>query len=61
MSRLKTHKDMIDSMLKLDFLPEKIRTSNPYIVWFLSAGRDRNIVLWKVVDGKVVRRSKKLM
>lgn len=61
LSRLKTHKDMIDSMLKLEFLPEKIKTANPYIVWFLSASRDRNIIMWKVIDGKIVRRSQKLI
>jgi len=40
-ANLKVHKDMIDSMLKLEFRPEKTKTTNPYIIWFLSASRDR--------------------
>jgi len=55
------HKDMIDSMLKLEFLPEKVLTGNPYVQWFLTASRDRHIVLWKLIDGKVMRRSHDLM
>ena len=48
---------MIDSMLKLEFRPEKTKTTNPYIIWFLSASRDRQIVLWKLIDGKVMKRN----
>lgn len=40
-SVLKKHADMIDSLLKIDFTHEKIKTSNPYIQWMLSASRDR--------------------
>ena len=41
LSLLKSHKDMIDSMLKITFPFEKLKSSNPYIQWLLSAGRDR--------------------
>ncbi len=56
-SVLKKHADMIDSLLKIDFSPEKIKTSNPYIQWMLSASRDRQIILWKLVDGRPMKRN----
>jgi len=47
---------MIDSLLKVTFSSEKMKTQNPYIQWLLSAGRDRQLILWKLLDGKVLRR-----
>eukprot|EP00347_Sterkiella_histriomuscorum_P021612 403333373 len=55
--QLRFHKDMIDSMLKLEFPSEKLKSKNQYVTWFLSASRDRQIVLWKIIDGKVMRRN----
>jgi hypothetical protein len=54
---LKKHSDMIDSLLKLDFDPEKVKYNNLYVQWMLSASRDRQIVLWKLLDGKVLMKS----
>ncbi len=48
---------MIDSLLKLEFRTSKTKSSNQYITWFLSASRDREIVLWKLIDGKIMRRN----
>ena len=57
-SSLKRHKDMIDSMLKLQ-IPLTQPQGNPYVSWFVSAGRDQMLVLWKLIDGKPMRRSLK--
>ena len=51
---------MIDSIAKVD-LPAKdtkCRQSN-YVQWMVSAGRDRNIVLWKLFDGKPIKKRPK--
>ena len=55
-STLKKHSDMIDSLLKLEFPCDKSKTINPYINWLLSASRDRTIVLWKLFEGKPMKR-----
>lgn len=52
------HRDMVDSMLKVNFPPEKLKIGNPYINYFVSAGRDRQILLWKLYDGKAMYRVK---
>ena len=33
------------------------RVLNNHITWLLSAGRDRRITLWKLIDGKVMTKS----
>ena len=48
---------MIDSLMKLELPAEKIKTNNKYITWLLSASRDRNIILWKLMDGKIMKRN----
>lgn len=55
-SILKKHEDMIDSLIKLDFHKDKCKFENKFIVWLLSASRDRTIVLWKLLDGKPLKR-----
>jgi len=65
-SSLAGHHDMIDSLLKLNFPQPSPKLSKqpphlasiPYISWLLSAGRDRQIILWKLFDGKNMRRKK---
>ena len=47
---------MIDSLLKLELPIDKSKTGNPYIVWLISASRDRSIVLWKLIDGKPMKK-----
>lgn len=47
---------MIDSMLKLEFSCDKTKSNNPYINWLISASRDRTIVLWKLFEGKPMKR-----
>jgi WD40 repeat protein len=56
-SQLKLHTDMIDSLLKLELPEDKTKISNPYIKWLLSASRDRTIILWKLIDGKIMKRN----
>jgi hypothetical protein len=56
-SVLKKHADMIDSLLKIEFSAEKIKSGNPYIQWMLSASRDRQIILWKLIDGRPMKRN----
>lgn len=54
---LKHHTDMIDSLLKYN-LPLKVtKVRNSHITWLLSTSRDRRITLWKLIDGKVMRRT----
>ena len=53
---MKKHTDMIDSLLRLDFSCSKTKTINPYINWLISASRDRTIVLWKLFEGKPMKR-----
>ena len=55
-SHLRQHTDMIDSLMKLELPPEKTRIKNPYITWLLSASRDRSILLWKLIDGRIMKR-----
>lgn len=57
-SRLQLHSDMIDSLLKIELPSSKTKFSNPYITWLLSASRDRQIILWKLIDGKIMKRNK---
>ena len=54
---LKHHTDMIDSLLKYEFPIKIVKGRNAHIVWFLSASRDRHITLWKLIDGKVMKKS----
>ncbi len=54
-SCLKGHKDMIDSMYKMEEMPE---AKGKYTQWFVSASRDRQLIMWKLCDGRVMRRSK---
>jgi len=58
-SSLRKHKDMIDSMLKVQIPQDLHKEPNPYVTWFVSAGRDHKIVLWKLIDGKAMRRSQR--
>ena len=52
---------MIDSLLKLELPSDKTKTTNPYITWLLSASRDRSIILWKLIDGKIMKRHNLVM
>jgi len=52
------HRDMVDSMMKIQFTPSKVKLGNLYINYFISAGRDRQILLWKLYDGKAMHRVK---
>ncbi len=54
-AQLSGHRDMIDSMLRVELTNDKIKLVNPYINWFVSAGRDRQIILWKLYDGKPLK------
>lgn len=56
-SVLNGHKDMIDSLLKLNFSAEKINSKCPYMIYLISASRDRSIMLWKLVDGRIMRKN----
>ena len=50
---------MIDSMLKINLAPEitQVRTKKiPQVQWLISAGRDRKLILWKLLDGQNLRR-----
>lgn len=53
------HTDMIDSMLKINLAPEitQVRTKKiAQVQWLVSAGRDRKLILWKLLDGQNLRR-----
>ena len=45
---------MIDSLLRFDFSPKMFRTKSNHVQWILSASRDRKIILWKLIDGKIM-------
>ena len=51
---LRHHTDMIDSLLKFEFSPKIFRTKSNHVQWILSASRDRKIILWKLIDGKIM-------
>ena len=51
---LREHTDMIDSLLKFEFSPKMFRTKSNHVQWILSASRDRRIILWKLIDGKIM-------
>ena len=53
-SVLKHHTDMIDSLLKYEFSPKMFRTKSTHVQWIISASRDRKIILWKLIDGKIM-------
>ena len=53
------HLDMIDSLLKIELTPEITQIQSKratQIQWLLSAGRDRKLILWKLLDGVPMRR-----
>ena len=54
---LKHHTDMIDSLLRYNFAKKVVKTKCPHVSWLLSAGRDRKIVLWKLIDGKIMTKT----
>lgn len=54
---LRHHTDMIDSLLKFEFPHKVSRNKNEHVQWLVSAGRDRKVVLWKLIDGKVMTKS----
>lgn len=56
-SVLSQHTNMIDSLLKLEFSAKKIHCNGTYIQWILSASRDRTLILWKLIDGKIMQRN----
>lgn len=51
---MRHHTDMIDSLLKYEFPQKVLKVVCPHISWLLSASRDRKIVLWKLIDGKIM-------
>lgn len=51
------HTDMIDCLLKFEFPQKIVKTKCPHVTWLLSAGRDRKITLWKLIDGKIMTKS----
>lgn len=55
-SVLKHHTDMIDSLLKYEFPNKVTKSRNFHITWLLSSSRDRRITLWKLVDGKIMKK-----
>ena len=47
---------MIDTLLKMELPGKMLINDNSHVKWLLSAGRDRKLVLWKLIDGKLMRR-----
>ena len=39
---------------KFDFSPKMFRSKSNHVQWILSASRDRKIILWKLIDGKIM-------
>ena len=54
---LKHHTDMIDALFKYEFPPKVLKTKSAHVTWLLSASRDRRIALWKLIDGKIMKKS----
>ena len=54
---MRHHTDMIDALFKYEFPQKVLKTKSPHATWLLSASRDRKITLWKLIDGKVMRKS----
>ena len=48
---------MIDALFKYEFPPKVIKTKSAHVTWLLSASRDRKITLWKLIDGKIMKKS----
>jgi hypothetical protein len=54
--KLLHHSDMIDVMKVLPLKAVHKVKSNVYIQYLMSAGRDKRIVIWKLLDGKCLKR-----
>lgn len=48
---------MIDSLLKFEFPYKIVKNYCNHVSWLISASRDRKIALWKLIDGKVMKKS----